>query len=423
MIGWLYGHGPVTTVGPLSFVASQQRPSRRLSKVDTERHGWSLLVSGPVRVSAVLNSHIRPKAPNPIVTATVGTRERCGARAQDRFEFQASASIYKVLHHHELGADYRVLFDHVDDLLIYDDAENPTTVKVFQIKGWEGQKCSIAVVAAADNSEPLPRTIPGKLYWAVEKYGHINVDQFGIITNCVLNFKLKPKGRSTVDHLRVTGLQMDDDEWKRIEDAVSSDHPGLASPDYRSKWVSERVLLDVRGHQGQIRELLTKAMIDRGAVPDESPIYGDCTLLLKHVASKIGFAAEYEDGDVEALFRSKSITRREFEAFLKRPSHEPTFKAGWPTIERTLDRRKWDESRILKVQTACLAYIRDRVIGQLDAIEFSRAAKKVFENSRDSLSGCVAVLDAVDLLESVCLSGPLSEENPLADLYPSGEGR
>lgn len=314
-----------------------------------------------------------------------------------------------MLRRHDFGADYRVLFDHIDDLLIYNDSNSPTELSIFQIKGWEGKNCTPSVLLEFSAKDPVPRTIPGKLYWSILKFGRPAIASFGVVTNSVLRVGLKPKGKSTVDHFKVTGEQMADADWKGIEDAILSDHPGVTLPECRSVWLLERVPLDVRGHEGQLRQHLIEAMMSRGAVPDESPIHGVCTLLIEHVCSKIGFAAEYEDGDTDALFALKSMTRREFEAFLKRPSDEPTFRRVWPLIERALIQRAWKDVAILKVQNACFAYIRNRVVGQMDAMGFSRSAKEVFENSREELSRCESVLDAVDMLTGLQF-GPLASD-------------
>jgi uncharacterized coiled-coil DUF342 family protein len=53
-------------------------------------------------------------------------REKSGSRTSSRFEFQANFSILKILDLQESGDDYRVLFDHFDDLTILNSSDAPT---------------------------------------------------------------------------------------------------------------------------------------------------------------------------------------------------------------------------------------------------------------------------------------------------------
>src|SRR5260221_13224022 len=93
----------------------------------------------------------------------VKPREKSGARVASRFEFQANYSILKILDLHEAGNDYRVLFDHFDDLTILEPSNEPTSIHFFQIKGRDGaQHWTIKQLVKENKESSAPRTIIGK---------------------------------------------------------------------------------------------------------------------------------------------------------------------------------------------------------------------------------------------------------------------
>ena len=61
-------------------------------------------------------------------------REKAGAHTMARHGFQVHASILKMLELHESGNDYRAVFDHFDDLMVFDKSDLPENVDFYQIK-------------------------------------------------------------------------------------------------------------------------------------------------------------------------------------------------------------------------------------------------------------------------------------------------
>ena len=61
-------------------------------------------------------------------------REKSGAHTTARYGFQVHASILKMLDLHQTGNDYRAVFDHFDDLMVFDKADQPENVDFYQIK-------------------------------------------------------------------------------------------------------------------------------------------------------------------------------------------------------------------------------------------------------------------------------------------------
>ncbi|MBX6744519.1 MAG: DUF4297 domain-containing protein [Acetobacteraceae bacterium] len=317
-----------------------------------------------------------------------------------------AVSVLKLIEHHEAEHPYRAFFDHIDDLIFHNDGENPTSVSLFQIKGWDGQKCNAAALLANSRDDPLPRTIPGKLYWGVLLFGVKAVTCAGILTNAPLKFGLAAGGSTSTDHAVVTGLDMHDGVWTRIHDAMRADHPGATVHNCRTIFRIERVPIEVRGHREQIIMRLYRTMEALGATPDNSPMWATATALLAEVSGKIGVTREFSDAST--LYREKSISRSELERFLRRAVDAPNFNRAWPTIEARLREKRIPDRQIIRLQNSCLAYIRARLNGEPAATDFRSRARAHLQANAEEYLRYDTILDAADLLNSIDYQVPLS---------------
>ena len=82
-------------------------------------------------------------------------REKAGAHTMARYGFQVHASILKMLELHRGGADYRAVFDHFDDLMVFDRADQPTHVAFFQIKSQDKGHWTLAAMTTKRKGEAI----------------------------------------------------------------------------------------------------------------------------------------------------------------------------------------------------------------------------------------------------------------------------
>lgn len=61
-------------------------------------------------------------------------REHAGSIAQQRFDYQAHWGLALIFSHHATGEDYAIAFEFHDDVLLLDSAQEPASVKFYQVK-------------------------------------------------------------------------------------------------------------------------------------------------------------------------------------------------------------------------------------------------------------------------------------------------
>lgn len=347
---------------------------------------------------------------NEIVQKILTTRERAGPRAQSRFEFQASASILKTLQVHSTAHDYRVFFDHIDDLIFLDRSSDPDFISIFQIKGWESEACGTSKLCEVDNSRPAPRSIPGRLYWSVKSFTPSSVSEFGVITNAVLRFSVKRR-RTSIDTIKVSGSDLADKEWEKISKRITEDFPEEQLLNVREKFVIERLHIDVRGHRDVVRARLWDAMEQRGAIPDVSPISAGCSAIFENVRQKIGEAVEYVINDLESLYSRKSLSRAEFEEFLGRVARTRLFTSRWHYFEAALQLKGMAEIRRARIHALCQSYLLLRAQADHYALEFSGRIRQWTKSNRENLRKEETFMAIVDLANHIEYEGPQSKED------------
>jgi Cap4, dsDNA endonuclease domain len=128
-------------LAPLSYIRKRPmlfpfqmrwRPARLPRFVGTGRNG----LSGRSRGDVVFQLGFGKSRMTNLLTAVSSAkpREKSGAHTMARYGFQVHASILKMLELHQSGNDYRAVFDHFDDLMVFDKADYPENVDFYQIK-------------------------------------------------------------------------------------------------------------------------------------------------------------------------------------------------------------------------------------------------------------------------------------------------
>ena len=84
-------------------------------------------------------------------------REKAGAQTAAKYNFQWNYSLLKIIELHSTDADYRVLFEHFDDVIVLSPANDPTTAESYQVKGRAtGRWTAVTVTVATTPNPPLP---------------------------------------------------------------------------------------------------------------------------------------------------------------------------------------------------------------------------------------------------------------------------
>ena len=98
-------------------------------------------------------------------------REKSGASTMARYGFQVHASILKMLELHHSGDDYRAVFDHFDDLMVFDKSDLPENVDFYQIKSQSKGSWSLKDMTKKSGKGSPPVTFLGRLYQHMDSFG------------------------------------------------------------------------------------------------------------------------------------------------------------------------------------------------------------------------------------------------------------
>ena len=123
-------------------------------------------------------------------------REKAGAHTMARYGFQVHASILKMLDLHQTGNDYRAVFDHFDDLMVFDKADQPENVDFYQIKSQSEGSWSLKDMTRKQGNGSPPVTFLGRLHQHMGAFGQM-VAKLGFLSN--MGFKLKLADGTTSD--------------------------------------------------------------------------------------------------------------------------------------------------------------------------------------------------------------------------------
>jgi hypothetical protein len=223
-------------------------------------------------------------------------REKSGPRTSSRFEFQANFSILKILDLHESGNDYRVLFDHFDDLTILNSSDVPTRIQFYQVKGRDsGKHWTIKQLVKEEQTGTPPRSIIGKMYENVSSFP-AEVEYAAFASNAGYNFLLADGTKTTPDHVTIT-----------IDAILEPDFPSPRSPNVAGIVLFERTNLPLQQQAtfvtGRLAEHLAEYAGEEGFA-----IKALYEVLLQNVMARVGNTEE--PTSLEKLHKNKAFLVR-----------------------------------------------------------------------------------------------------------------
>jgi hypothetical protein len=214
-------------------------------------------------------------------------REKSGARTSSRFEFQANFSILKILDLHESGDDYRVLFDHFDDLTILNSSDAPTRIKFYQIKGRDsGKHWTIKQLVKEEKAGASPKSIIGKMYKNASSFSR-EAECAAFASNASFDFLLQDGTRTTSDNTTIAGAQLHATELQAIDAVLEPDFPSPRNPACAGILLFERTNLPLQQQAifvtGRLAEHLATF-----AGQEHLPIKALYDVLLQNVLARAG---------------------------------------------------------------------------------------------------------------------------------------
>lgn len=256
-------------------------------------------------------------------------REKSGSRTTSRFQFQANFSILKILDLHESGNDYRVLFDHFDDLTVLNSSDAPTRIQFYQIKGRDsGKHWTIKQLVKEDKTGASPKSIIGKMYKNAADFP-AEAECAAFASNASYDFLLKDGTKTTTDHATIVGAQLHSTELQAIDAILETDFPSPRNPTCEGILLFERTNLPLQQQAtfvtGRLAEHLATYAGEEGFA-----IRALYEVLIQNVMARAGNTEDA--GSLELLHKNKSLARSEIAALVERARTKRNFETSWPII-------------------------------------------------------------------------------------------
>jgi hypothetical protein len=111
-------------------------------------------------------------------------RETSGPRSANRFDFQKSWALCRLLELHQSGQDYLIVFDYHDDVLVLDSATDPNRIDFYQIKTKQNGHWTRSALVARDNGV----NFGGQVIELKEKFSVLVPNQYDSVSAEMLPF-------------------------------------------------------------------------------------------------------------------------------------------------------------------------------------------------------------------------------------------
>lgn len=303
----------------------------------------------------------------------VAPREKAGATTGARYAFQAHASLAKILDLHEVGSDYRAIFDHFDDLTILDATDTPTQMEFFQIKGTSGANWKMTALCATGGK--APQTTIGKMYAHARTFGP-SAKSATFLTNAPFDFTLAAGGKTSGDHTAIDLIALGPADQAKVARALDLDFPAPREPCETHFIRFERTGVPIKGFELNLKGRLVDLLENYGS-PPIAPVY---RTLIADISSKANDTTEC--GSASELFTRKSLSRVDLTKLLEAAENRTSALDLWAIVEAEL--------------VAAGRPFSDRIRLKCEAVEFVRAKSKRSPDAM-ALSSAIGAASAAPL--------------------------
>jgi Cap4 dsDNA endonuclease len=322
-------------------------------------------------------------------------REKSGAHTMARYGFQVHASIVKMLELHEAGRDYRAVFDHFDDLVIFDKSELPENADFYQIKSQSKGSWSLKNMTKNDGNGPPPVTFVGRLHHHMGVFAQ-TITKLGFLSNAGFKLKLANGTFTTDDHRVVSATDLHSDEVELLKETVEKDAISPPASNGSHLFAFERTALGIIDQDVFVKGRLVKFVEERGGA-EPVPVISLYQTLLSSVFIKTGITQEFTT--LAEFYDRKTLSRADIEAMFVRATAGRRFQESWSIIHSELAAAGMMTRQILMLQNSCLRYMRARSAGEPGALDFSAAASASLLAHQIDVYACDSLTEMAERLE------------------------
>lgn len=232
-------------------------------------------------------------------------RESSGSRSSNRFDYQKNWSLCELLELHSNPTDYLMVFEHHDDIVVFDSQINPSDAIFYQVKTKTSGNWTID---ALTKSKEGARSILGKLYDNHLSFTD-NVKSLVFTSNQPLSTKLKT-GKKSIDLEHITFSDLSNKDKEKIQSSVEPKGQEYCDIEGLKKIVTEKNELRLPDHTAITKGKLVEFFEN---LHPENEIH--ISLVYKTFFDEIRRKTNHEKPilGVSDLINHKSIARADFE--------------------------------------------------------------------------------------------------------------
>jgi hypothetical protein len=152
-------------------------------------------------------------------------RDVSGPRSSDRFVYQQTWALCRLLLLHKNGAEYVIVLDHHEDVMVLDSEHAPKSIAGFQIKtapsNWTIKSLLKREKGEGESASLLP-SILGRLYDLKSRFGaEVNLLQF--VSNKPVSVRLKSDGKKHYNEQLVQFNNLDQTDADLITESLKTE--------------------------------------------------------------------------------------------------------------------------------------------------------------------------------------------------------
>lgn len=237
-------------------------------------------------------------------------RETSGSSSSNRFDYQKNWSICHFLELHQDGKDYLIVFDHHEDIVVFNHSTAPDSACFYQVKSKNSGNWTVAGLAKRKGDDH-ETSILRKLYSNYERF-----PEFALKLAFISNQRLSVKDKNSGKKCSVSGFCFDDlhnDDKSVCSNALEAKNKKFSNLSGLKLFEFERTLLTIDDHINQTKGKISEFFEHQ--FPTETVNVGLAfRAIFDEVRRKTNF--ERTDNSPKNVLEEKSLSREQFQSML-----------------------------------------------------------------------------------------------------------
>ncbi|NVJ17472.1 DUF4297 domain-containing protein [Myxococcus sp. AM010] len=314
--------------------------------------------------------------------ANVKPSETGGPRASNRLDFQKNWTLCHLVERHKEGADYVVVCDYHDDVVVLIGVPSAAKLHFYQVKTRDGSHWTMArltsskkkrkkkgkasaetakladdVVDTSTADEEEGGSILGKLY--KHKLGFLDrLGSLNLVSNCCFKLSLSD-GTSSESKPHFTFVELDVDEKKAAAERVQAEHNLTEQAEFPE--ATHFIVSDMTttGHDKSAIGVIATYLEYRYGTSESFPVAAIHRSLFDEIRRRSNREGTWDDLDL--LLKQKGVSRSDFEKLLSKVHPRRDAESQWLELSKELESAGISIRRRIRISNSWHRYRVDRI--------------------------------------------------------------